>query len=336
MPGDTPVQKSTHIIEKSRIESILSMKEYIETIENAFKLYGEGRVQMPSKVYLYFDTGDLRCMPVYIPDLNIAGVKNVNVHPQNKGMPAVMATITLFDPETGYPLAFMDGTHITNMRTGAAGGVAAKYLSLENSEKAAFIGAGEQARTQMEALLTVRPGINDIAIYDIDNKKAEGFAEHARKYHQRKAYAMNSLPEALSDADIVVTTTPARAPVIKPEYLKEGVHINAIGADAAGKQELDTGILKNGVIVIDNWEQASHSGEINVGLSKGIITRDDIYGDIGEIVTGKKKGRTEGKEITIFDSTGLAVQDISSAVEIYRRIISSKKEAKKITRVDIV
>ena len=120
------MRNSTHIITKHKIEKVFAVRDYVNAIEEAFKLYGQGKVQMPAKVYLSFPKGDLRCMPVYIPDLHIAGVKNVNVHPANRDLPTVMATITLFDPETGFPIAIMDGTTITKMRTGAAGAVAAK------------------------------------------------------------------------------------------------------------------------------------------------------------------------------------------------------------------
>jgi alanine dehydrogenase len=143
------MKTSTYIIKRSEIENVLGMGEYINIVEEAFKLYGEGKVQMPAKVYLSFDKGDLRCMPAYLPSMKAAGVKNVNVHPGNKELPAVMATITLFDPETGFPLAIMDGTYITQMRTGAAGGIAAKYLSREDSKAAGFIGAGVQAESQL-------------------------------------------------------------------------------------------------------------------------------------------------------------------------------------------
>jgi alanine dehydrogenase len=119
------------------------------------------------------------------------------------------------------------------------------------------------------------------------------------------------------DADIVCTVTPSRNPIVMKEWIKPGTHLNTIGADAPGKEELDPKILKSAKIVIDNWAQASHSGEINVPLSKGIISRDDIYAELGEIVVGKKSGRENDAEITIFDSTGLAIQDISCAKLAY-------------------
>ncbi len=310
------------------------MNDYVEAVEKGFMLYGQKSVQMPPKLYVYFEKGDLRCMPAYIPSMKIAGVKNVNVHPGNKDIPVVMATITLIDPENGFPLAIMDGTHITRMRTGAAGGVAAKYLSREDAKTAAFIGAGSQARTQLEALLVVRPQISKIVAYDRKEANIERFAKDVKDDHGIEVVAAPSAEEAASAADILTTTTPSRTPVVNADWVRKGTHINAIGADAKGKQELDMRILKSAKVIIDNWEQASHSGEINVALSKGEITRDDIYADIGEIVTGKKTAGKSGGEITVFDSTGLAIQDISSAGAIYKKLTSNPDLESKLERVE--
>ncbi|MBN1157509.1 alanine dehydrogenase [Candidatus Woesearchaeota archaeon] len=309
----------TALIKKEEIEKAFSMKEYIATLEKAFKLYGEGKVQMPPKVYLTFEKGDLRCMPVHIPDMKIAGVKNVNVHPHNKELPTVMATITLVDPESGFPLAIMDGTHITNMRTGAAGGIAVKYLSKKDAKSVAFIGTGAQARTQLEAIMEVRR-ITKVLAYSPTEKSRDLFLKHVKEKYDVACSCSKTAEEAIVDTDIVVTTTPSRKPIVMADWIKPGTHVNAIGADAAGKEELEPVLLKKARIVIDNWEQASHSGEINVPIAKGVITRKDIYADIGEIVTGKKKARENDNEITVFDSTGLAIQDISCATEIYRKL----------------
>ena len=263
-------------------------------------------------------------------------MKNVNAHPRNKDIPAVMATITLIDPDTGFPIAIMNGTHITKMRTGAAGAVAAKYLSREDSEVAGFVGAGVQARTQLEALLITRSNVSKIMVYDINEVNMKQFAEEARTKYGLQVECACSVRNTVEKADIVITTTPVRTPIIKAEYIRRGTHINAIGADARGKQELDSEILKQARIVIDNWEQASHGGEINVPLSEGLIGREDIYADIGEIVCGKKSGRESAEQITVFDSTGLAIQDISVASEIYRKLMSENKLAAKLEKVDLV
>ena len=222
------------------------------------------------------------------------------------------------------------------MRTGAAGAVAAKYLSREDSKVAGFVGAGVQARTQLEALLIVRPNLSRIIVYDINKSSMAHFSEEAKTRYGIPAEGVNSVEDAVKNADIVITTTPVRTPIIKAEYIRPGAHINAIGADAPGKQELDTQILKQARTVIDNWEQASHGGEINVALSKGLITREHIYAELGEIVTGEKLGRESEEQITVFDSTGLAIQDISSASEIYKKLISDKGVASTLEKIELV
>ena len=330
------MHKSTYIIKKTQIEKTFGMSDYVRIIEEAFKLYGQGEVQMPPKVYLSFPKGDLRCMPIYIPSLKIAGVKNVNVHPHNVSLPSVMATITLFDPETGFPVAIMDGTHITKMRTGAAGGVATKYLSRKDSNAAACIGTGVQARTQLDALFIVRPDISQVIAYDMDTKQLENFAQYVRNKYSVDVVCAETVEQAVKDADIVTTTTPVRKPIIQAGYIRKGTHINAIGADAQGKQELDVEILKNARVIVDNIEQASHGGEINVAISKGIIKTTDIFADIGEIVSSKKTARDSSDLITVFDSTGLAIQDIYSACMIYRKIISDGANIAELDDVDFL
>ncbi len=318
------IGNQTYIIERPEIEKAFKIEDYISTIENVFKLYGkendEKNLQMPPKQYLTFEDGDVRAMLAYVKSMNSAGIKYVNSHPKNKNLPTVMATIILTNPRNGCPLAIMDGTYITKMRTGAAGAVAAKYLSREDSKVAAFVGAGEQAKIQLDALLKVRPNIKEARVYDINKSSMNEFVNYTKNRLSTKP--SNSIEDAVKNADIITTTTPVKEPIVKAEYISKGTHINAIGADAKEKQELDPRILKKAKIVVDNWEQASHSGEINVPLSKKIISKKHIYADIGEIVAGTKSGRKSSKEITLFDSTGLAIQDIPVAYNIYKKIVS--------------
>ncbi len=330
------MKQTTMLITRKDIEKVFNMKEAIEAVEHVFKLYGENKVQMPPKVYLTFEKGDLRSMPAYIPELNLAGVKNVNVHPSNKGIPTVMATFTLVDTETGFPLAIMDATHITNMRTGAAGAIAAKYLSKEDSKTAGFIGTGIQAETQLQALMITRPGISKIFVFDADKNKSMDFAKKAEELYSINSVIAESIEEVGKNADIIATTTPVRTPIVKATDIAEGTHINAIGADAEGKQELESSLIKKAKIVIDNWTQASHSGEINVPVSEGVIKREDIYADIGEIASGKKPGRNNPNDITIFDSTGLAVQDLACAAKIYKIFMEDSTLSKEIQTIDFL
>ncbi len=306
------------LLTREDVLSVLRMEDEIGVVEEAFREKGMNAIQMPPKQYLFLEGGDLRIMPAYLPRLGIAGVKVVNVHPGNRarGLPSVMAVVELVDPETGRPLALMDGTEITAIRTGAASAVATKYLSREDSESLCVIGAGAQSRRQVEAISRVRR-ITRLAAYDVVREAAEGLASYASSLGIR-AEAAPSPKECVERADILVTVTPAREPIVRDEWVRPGTHINAIGADAPGKEELDPAILLRSKIVVDDYEQCMHSGEINVPISKGILRREMIYGELGEIVAGRKPGRTSPDEITVFDSTGIAILDVATAFRAMR------------------
>jgi len=317
----------TLILPEELVRDLLSMREVVEVVESAFREKALGRVQMPPKTYLFYDdVGDLRVMPCYMSSSRISSVKIVNSHPRNRerGLPTVMATIFLIDPETGFPRAIMGGTWITGMRTGAAGAVAVKYLARRDSRVVAFIGAGAQARMQLLGVREVLPSIREVRVFDIRSGAGEDFLDYAEKVCPGgcSLRLADSAREAVMDADVIVTTTPSRRPIVMSEWISEGVHLNCIGADAPGKQELDPEILRRASkIVVDDVEQAVHSGELNVPIRSGIIHREAIYGEIGEIVAGLKKGRERESEITVFSSTGLAIQDAVTAELAYRRAL---------------
>lgn len=318
--------KKTLILTRREVERLLTMKEALKAVEGAFRYYGNGRTQMPAKIYLHLDKygGDFRAMPAYIEGMEAAGLKWVNVHPGNRrfGLPAVMAVIIYSDPKTGFPLCIMDGTAITNMRTGAAGGVAAKRLARKDSRVVALVGCGAQARTQLAALMEIF-NIREARIWSKDPGCARAFIRDMKGPGIRLEIK-KTVKKCVEGADIVVTTTPSRRPLVKSGWIKPGAHINAIGADAKGKEELDPRLLKRSKIVIDDWGQASHSGEINVPLAKGLIKKSDIYASLGDIIVGKRRGRARAEEITVFDSTGLAIQDMALAKLVYGKALRKK------------
>ena len=320
----------TLFLSDDEVKKLISIREVIDVVEFAFREKGLGRVQMPPKIYLHFDkyNGDLRAMPSYLEEIDVSAVKIVNVHPENRvkyGLPTVMATIVLVDPRNGFPIAVMGGKTITDMRTGAAGGIAAKYLARRNSKIVGFIGAGAQARTQLAALLEVFGSFDEVRVWSIDKTKRKFKEEMDAKYgHLCRIVAVESAEKAVRNADIVVTVTPSRKPLVMKDWISPGTHFNCIGADAPGKEEIDPMILREAKIVVDDWEQASHSGEINVPLSKGLISKENIWAELGEIVAGKKAGRTSDDEITVFVSTGLAIQDAVTANLVYKKALGNK------------
>jgi alanine dehydrogenase len=319
----------TLILTDEEVRSLLSIGEVIEAVEEAFKEKGLGHVQMPSKPYLFFERygGDLRVMPSYLERMEIAAVKVVNSHPRNPSsydLPTVMATMILVDPRTGAPIAIIGGAYLTALRTGAAGGIAAKHLARTDSKVVGLVGAGVQARTQLMALLSVYGQIEKVRICDKAREAREKFIEEMEPQCGRlsELVAVESVEKAVKGADIMVTTTPSTHPIVMDEWISEGMHLNCIGADAPTKEELDPSILKRAKIVVDDWEQASHCGEIGVPLAKGMIKKEDIWGSIGEIVAGLKEGRSSPQEITVFTSTGLAIQDAVTAQLAYEKAVA--------------
>jgi alanine dehydrogenase len=304
---------STLILTRKDLLKLMAMKDVIRVVEKGFRDWLEGNGSMPPKVYLQVKDGDFRAMPASLPEA--AGIKWVNVHTGNpaKNLPTVMALLIYNDPATGYPLAVMDATDITAFRTGAAAAIASKYLAKQKSTILGVIGAGRQAYTQIVAHAEIFP-LNRIKVYDVFPQATRQLIKSLHRFPLESV----SLSEAVQ-SDIVCTVTPARQPIVKREWLLPGTHINAVGADAAGKQELESSILKTSRVVVDDITQATHSGEINVPISQGIYTTQEVYGTLGELVSGKKKGRINNKQITIFDSTGVAIEDIAVAKLLYTR-----------------
>jgi len=306
------------------IAETVTMEDIVPAVEHVFKEYAEGKVIMPAKIYLDVPGhGDFRAMPAYVPSVGTSGIKWVNVHPNNpeQGLPTVMATILLNDPGTGQLLAVMDGTYVTDMRTGAAGGVAAKYLA-KRAATVGLVGSGHQAWTQMLAYQVVfGPKIKLVKVWSRHLEHSQALAGRIERFLGYEAEAVAAPQEACA-ADIVATTTPAREPIVRPEWIKPGTHINAIGADAPGKQELFSDLTVKARAYVDSVEQASHSGEINVPLSQGVLSVKMLAGTIGQVIAGKAPGR-KGDEITIFDSTGLSIQDMAVAHLAYERALKA-------------
>ena len=324
---------STLIITRNDIAKVLTPPVAIKAVYNAFKACGSNQADMPAKSYLNFKKGGLRTMPAYIhgQGLNVAGIKSVNVHPENhkKNLPTMMGIIILVDPKNGCPLAILDGMSLTSIRTGATGALAARLLSRKNAKIAGFVGCGAQARTNLACTMEVRK-LKAIKVWQRTRKResARRFCNWAEETFDLDTDISSNIDEVTTGVDIVVTTTPSRKPIVND--ISPGTHINALGADAPGKQEINPRVLKQATLVIDDWAQASRSGEINVPLQRRQLYKKHIYGELGQIVTGKKKGRISDKDITLFDSTGLAIQDVSCAYAVYAAL----KEYTGIRKID--
>ncbi len=305
---------STLVIGKKDVEKVISMPAVIAALEEALKK----PFRMPPKVYLGVPehAGDFRAMPCFQEPRTV--LKWVSVYPNNpkQGLPTVIAAIILCDASTGFPLAVMDGTLITAYRTGAIGGLAAKWMARPEPKTMGIIGAGVQAGTQLIATDHVLR-LEEARVFDRSDSQAKKFIQGVLEKVKCRIVPVDSAEKAVAGADIIATCTPSRVPIVFNEWVKEGAHINAIGADAPGKQELDPKILLRSRVVVDDLGQAAHGGEINVPIKQGIYSEKQVFGDIAEVARGTKKPRENFSGVTIFVSTGLAVQDLAAARAVY-------------------
>lgn len=313
----------TLYLTQDEVKSVLDMGSTIEAVESGFREMGLGHIEMPPRVYLHFEkyNGVLIAMPAYIHGIDAAGLKVVTVHPgnpKNHGLPAVIARIILNDPSKGEPLAIMDGTYITALRTGAAGAVGIKYLSRKDSKTAGICGLGVQGRSQLLGLTAVRD-IETVKAYDLIPAARKAFVEEMTKQVDVDIKPVDSAAEAARGSDIIITCTPSPKPYLMGEMLEAGTHVSAIGADTAAKRELDTSVItKADKLVVDFKPQAFVVGDFAVPLKEGAIKEEDIYAELAEIVAGKKPSRTSNDEITLFKATGLAIQDVGTAYKVYQ------------------
>ncbi|WP_137286660.1 ornithine cyclodeaminase family protein [Halorussus salinisoli] len=309
----------TLLLNQDAVDENTQMAEVIRAIEDAFAAYARGDAQMPAKSYIDLPqyNGDFRSMPAYLEaeDWDAAGIKWVNVHPDNPeefDLPTVMGTMVYSNPENAFPLAIMDGTELTMKRTGAAAAVATDHLAVEDATTMGIVGAGVQSYTQLEAVSEIRP-IEEVVVSDLDEERVADFIAYFEDDFDVRA---GSIEEA-AQCDVLSTVTPVEDPIVSREDIGEHTHVNAMGADAEGKHELADEILLDSKLVIDDHAQTTHSGEINVPYHEGVLTDDDIYGEVGDIVVGDLEGRTDDDGVTVFDSTGLAIQDVAAAHVVY-------------------
>jgi alanine dehydrogenase len=309
------------IFSEKEVKSCLPMKDAINAVRQAYVAFAEGRVAMPPVVHLCVEkyNGEIDVKTGYVEDFQLISTKIASGFYDNPkiGLPSGVAVVILMDLKTGLPLAIMDGTYLTAVRTGAAGGVAASVLARKSSKTVGVIGAGSQGREQVLALRELF-GIEKVKVWSKTASSARKYSSEMGKRLGIDVQATANPREAVTDADIIVTATPARNAIVMDEWIQPGVHINAIGADAPGKQELDPKIMKRAKIVVDSLKQCRIIGEIQHALSQGIIKDSDIHAEIGEVLIGKKSGREADDEITLFDSTGIAAQDIAAANIVYQ------------------
>jgi ornithine cyclodeaminase/alanine dehydrogenase len=252
--------------------------------------------------------------PYFVAKVNANFPNNV----KRFGLPLIQGVIVLCDAEDGRLLALMDSTEITIQRTGAATAVAAKYLARPDSTVVTICGCGNQGRISLRALAG-RFSLERVFAYDSDVTQAEVFANELSAELRIQVDAIRELKTAINQSDICITCTPSKQPFLKRDCVEPGTFIAAVGADSPVKQELDPALLSQNKIVVDIQEQCAGIGELHHALDAGLVTRNDVHAELGEIVAGLKVGRTSPDEIIIFDSTGMALQDVAAAAAVYEK-----------------
>ncbi len=305
------------ILTAQDIRAAVTMRDVIDAVREGFIQLSAGRAVSPVRGVIPVNNGFTLTMPAYLEGSPISTVKIVSVYGDNpkKNLPTVVAKVLALDAHTGVPIALMDGTVLTALRTGAASGLATDLLARPDSSVLAVMGAGAQARTQVEAICTVRP-LREIRIFSLDG--AEKMADELREKYGVQVIAARSEQEALEGADVVAAATNSKTPVVFGDLLKPGVHINGIGSFTPEMQEIDASVVTRAKVVVDHRESAwAEAGDLIIARDRGLFNERDVYAEIGEIAAGDKPGRTSDTEITFFKSVGNAVQDAATA----RRIV---------------
>jgi len=311
------------VLSREDIEAVLTMRDTIDIVEEGFKQLEMGNVIMPQRPVVSVEEhqGLFLVMPVYVSgEMEVFSNKIVTVYPNNPEryqLPTILASISLYDVRTGALISIMDGAFITAMRTGAVSGVATKYLARKDSEIVGVLGTGVQARTQLEAVCEVL-SIERAKAYSLDMEQTQHFCQEMGGKLGIRIDPCSKSEDVVRGSDIVVLATSSKTPVLDGDWLEDGAHINAIGSHTPTTRELDDVTVKRSKIVVDLREAAlSEAGDLIIPIERGVIPRNPIYAELGELVTGKKKGRTNDQEITLFKSVGLAVQDAAAAFKAY-------------------
>ena len=313
------------LLSETDIGSILSMTDGVRVVEEAFRHHSAGGGTAIPRISadLPGNGGAFRVMSAIVPEMGFFGLKTLTGYPGRRLAHETYFALLLFSCETGALRAIMAANRLTGIRTGAATGVAAKYLSRADSCVLGVIGAGVQARYQVSALKEVRP-LTEVRIFDVDFVKAEAFAREIELDLQVAARAVAHAREAVTGCDLVVTATAAKAPVFDGHWLDDGSHVSGVGSNAPNKKELDNNVFQRSRIVVDFRDQAlQEAGDLQEALKMGAIQEDAISAELGEVITGRKPGRQNDREITLFKSVGMAIEDIATASFVYEAAVAA-------------
>jgi alanine dehydrogenase len=323
------VAASTLILSRADVAALLTLPEYIEAVEVAFCAYAEGKT-LPSEV-MHIDAagGEFHAKAGGLSQVGNSyfGIK-VNggffQNPVLNGLPSIQGIIYLADAETGRPLAVMDSAHITAFRTGAATAVAAKYLAHTDSSCVTVCGAGQQARVQLASLCLVRP-IERAFVWDRHPESASAMAKEMTERLNIPVSPIRAIRDGSLESQIVVTCTPSREPFLHRRDISKGTFIAAVGADSFDKQEIESSIVAEAIVVTDITDQCATSGELHHAIAANLVDLNHVHAEIGQIIAKQRPGRTAADQLIVFDSTGTSLQDVACAAVIYRKALATRR-----------
>ena len=307
--------RKTLIVTMAEIKSLLSMQECIELQKLVFVAHAKGDAINAPNTWLKLEKQNkwMKLLAGYVADVNGLGMKVLARFPNNPPGMNVGSIVALFDLENGFPLAIMDSIYITAIRTAAGGGLSASYCARKDAAKIGILGSGVQARFNLIAIKMLMPQIERATVFSRSEDRRRTFARRMGEEAGIQVTAVDSVQEAVSGVDIILTATNSPQPVLTRELVAPGVHIAAMGI----KTEIDLAVFKGARVIGDGKQVAMEDGKFSVALEAGLVSESDLHGELGEVILGKVAGRLTDEEITIFDSSGLAVQDVICAKHVY-------------------
>jgi len=312
----------TLVLSRTDVLDLLSLPDCIDAVESAFRLHAEGRTLGPGVLSVHASGGGFHIKAAgMIGERSYFAAKtngNFSDNPRQWGLPTIQGTIVLADAANGTPLAVMDSGSVTALRTGAATAVAAKFLARPDARTATIVGCGVQGEVQLAAITTILP-LRRIMLVDIDHARAEELARRVAAKHGVRLEPTKNLRDALRDSDVCVTCTTSRRAFLEAEDISPGTFIAAVGADNPEKQELEPSLLASATLVVDVLHQCAEIGELHHALAAGVLTLERVHAELADVVVGRRPARTRPDEITIFDSSGIALQDVAAAVAVYEK-----------------
>lgn len=314
----------TLLLTRKDVCQLITIDECIAAVEQAFKLFGQGKAIPPKVLGLHAEHGGLH-IKAGILDLNktyFVAKLNSNFRDNSikHQLPLIQGVVVVFDGENGQVLAVMDSIEITILRTGAATAVASKYLARADAQTATICGCGNQGEISLKALMKVH-ALKKVYAFDIDILKAKSFALRLSDMLNVSIEPVTNLSTAVSNSQICVTCTTSKQPFLSSKDVMPGTFIAAVGADNEDKQELEPELLSKNKVVTDITDQCKNIGELHHAISQRLMSATDVYAELGDVISGKTAGRKSDDEIIIFDSTGTALQDVATAAIIYERAV---------------